>query len=354
MWVKNPIPVYLETSRDQKRVTDRFQGLSKAVHGGRGAAEGLHKGKEILDFSASLNPFPPQLNQNVSLDSIREYPDDQYASLKEIIARHHGRNPEEISVGNGSVEVIRTLCHTILKHGSIVEIPPHTFSEYALSARLAGAEVSGKTGAQIDLAFICNPDNPSGILTGRDRVLQRLSDVKTRGGILCVDEAFIDLSDPKQSVSDVQDPNLFILCSLTKSFSMAGVRFGYGIGDPGLIAAMEVMRPPWTVNAFAESMAVQAFKKFQELEQSRKYIESERNRICKEVTKLGLTPSKASANYVLLETGEDGSKLTEAMSILGILVRDCTSFGLPSCIRVAIRERKENDRLLEALTLCLL
>ncbi|WP_319578144.1 histidinol-phosphate transaminase [uncultured Methanospirillum sp.] len=334
-------------------MTVRFPGLNKAVHGGRGAAREEYRNREALDFSASLNPLPPQLTRGVSLDSIREYPDDQYISLKEVIARHHGRSPDEISVGNGSVEVIRTLCHTVLKHGSVAEIPPHTFSEYALSARLAGAEISEKTGAQIDLSFMCNPDNPSGILTRREQVIEYLTDVKTRGGILCVDEAFIDLADPAQSVSDIRDPDLFVLCSLTKSFSMAGVRFGYGIGDPGLIAAMEVMRPPWTVNVFAETMAMQAFEKFPDLERSRRYITDERSRICREAIRLGLTPSEASANYVLLETGEDVAGLTAAMFNHGILVRDCTSFGLPTCIRVAVREREENDRLLEALTFCL-
>jgi len=334
-------------------VTVRFPGLNKAVHGGRGATREEHRKREALDFSSSLNPLPPQLNQDVSLDSIREYPDDQYTSLKEVIAHHHGRSPEEICVGNGSVEVIRTLCHTVLKHGSVVEIPSHTFSEYALSARLAGAEVTEKTGAQIDLSFTCNPDNPSGILSSREIVIEHLTDVKTRGGILCVDEAFIDLADPIQSVSDIRDPDLFVLCSLTKSFSMAGVRFGYGIGDPGLIAAMEVMRPPWTINAFAEAMAMQAFEKFPDLELSRRYIADERNRICREAIRLGLTPSEASANYVLLETGKDVAGLTIAMMNQGILVRDCTSFGLPTRIRVAVRERKENDRLLEALTFCL-
>ncbi len=334
-------------------MTVRFPELNKAVHGGRGASGEGHGDGELLDFSTSLNPLPPQLSRDVSVNAIRDYPDDQYIHLKEIIARHHGRSPEEICLGNGSVEVIRTLCHTVLKQGSVAEIPPHTFSEYALSARLAGAEVSEKKGAQIDLSFMCNPDNPSGILSRREEVVEHLTDVKTRGGILCVDEAFIDLADPTQSVSDIVDPALFILCSLTKSFSMAGVRFGYGIGDPGLIAAMEVMRPPWTINAFAETMALQAFEMFSDLERSRRYIADERGRICREAVRLGLTPSEASANYVLLETGRDVAGLTQAMMNQGILVRDCTSFGLPTCIRVAVRERDANDRLLEALSFCL-
>ncbi|PWR74425.1 L-threonine-O-3-phosphate decarboxylase [Methanospirillum lacunae] len=327
--------------------------MNKAVHGGKGVEIKSHEKKQIFDYSTSLNPMPPKLTWDVSIDAIRDYPDDQYTHLKETIAHHHGRKPEEICVGNGSAEVIRTLCHTMLNAGSVVEVSPHTFSEYALSSKLAGAEVTEKRSARVDLSFVCNPDNPSGVLTPRDEILERLNDIKGRGGILCVDEAFIDLADPHESVSDIQDCGLFVLCSLTKSFSMAGVRFGYGIGDPDLIAAMEVMRPPWTINAFAEAMALQAFDLFKDLELSRAYIAEERARICKEAIRLGLNPSQASANYVLLDIGSDSKEFTTAMFNQGILVRDCRSFGFPTCIRVAIRDHETNNRLLEALSICL-
>lgn len=331
----------------------RFPCLNKAIHGGKGGAIKSQQKKQVFDYSTSLNPIPPKLTWNISVDAIRDYPDDQYSHLKETIAHHHGRKPQEICLGNGSAEVIRTLCHTMLNAGSLVEVSPHTFSEYALSAKLAGAKVKEKSSARVDLSFVCNPDNPSGILTSRDEILEQLNDVKERGGILCVDEAFIDLADPCESVSNVQDSGLFVLCSLTKSFSMAGVRFGYGIGDPDLIAAMEVMRPPWTINAFAEAMALQAFDHFTDLELSRTYITEERTRICKEAIKLGLSPSQASANYVLLNIGRDSKEFTTAMLNQGILVRDCTSFGLPTSIRVAIRDHETNNRLLEALSFCL-
>ncbi len=343
-------------------MTGRFQGLQKAEHGGLGAIEehGFHQ--KFLDYSASLNPVPPLLNWKVSSESIIRYPDDSYSTLKSVIARHHNRRPEEICVGNGSVEIMRTLCHTILSPGTHVYIPDHTFSEYALSASLAGAEVVSDPGAQVDLTFLCNPENPSGILTERKTVLEKLEKIcgdesslthKKQSGYFCVDEAFIDLADPTESVADITHPGLFVLRSLTKSFSMAGVRFGYGIGDPELIAAMEVMRPPWTVNVFAEAMALEAFAHYDELESSRKYIRAERERISSRCIELGLIPSQASANYILLDTGRDASTLTKHMKKQGILIRDCTSFGLLSSIRIAIGRKEENDLLLSALEKCL-
>ena len=197
----------------------------------------------------------------------------------------------------------------------------------------------------------------------RTLVLKKLEEItclksndkpENRSGYLCVDEAFIDLADPSESVSDISHPQLFVLRSLTKSFSMAGVRFGYGIGDPELIAAIEVMRPPWTVNAFAEAMAFEAFAQYDQLDVSRSYIRTERERISNRCFELGLIPSKASANYILLDTKGSATELAVKMAEQGILVRDCTSFGLSSSIRVAVRRSDENDLLLSALEQCLL
>ncbi|PKL60247.1 MAG: hypothetical protein CVV33_03655 [Methanomicrobiales archaeon HGW-Methanomicrobiales-4] len=337
-------------------MTPRFQNLHKAEHGGKGSALTNPAGEKsgaFLDFSANLNPCAPELDWKIPLENIRRYPDDDYPILKAVIARHHNRSPEEICVGNGSAEIIRTLCHTLIRPGATVQISPHTFSEYALSARLAGGEVIHSTGAQAELSFFCNPDNPSGILMPRKDILEKLELISGFDGIFCVDEAFIDLADPNQSVADLKHPSLFVLRSLTKSFSMAGARFGYGIGSPALIAAMEVMRPPWTVNAFAEAMAIQAIECSDELEKSRQYIRTERERIIRHCVELGLTPSPATANYILFDTGGSSTELTLKMQEQLILIRDCTSFGLPSCVRVAVRRSEENDILMEAFTKCL-
>jgi threonine-phosphate decarboxylase len=318
----------------------RFISETRAIHGGRGEYLG-DSYEKILDFSASLNPYPPKLDLSISFDSATRYPDDNYYCIKEIISRYHHCTPECITVGNGSVEVLRTLCHTVLRPESSVNIPLHTFSEYELSARLAGGKLIERRD-QADLVFLCNPNNPSGQLLTKDTVLKELEKIKD-AGLLCVDEAFIDLSDPDQSVSDIINPNLFILRSLTKSYAIAGIRFGYGIGDPDLIAAMEVMRPPWTVNALAESLVMQAFSHYNELSESRELIKKERRRVYNAVINHGWNCLEGSANYLLIDTGEDAQIITRKFLEKHILVRDCTSFHLPNHIRVAIRTGEEND-----------
>jgi len=327
----------------------RYKSELRAVHGGRGKyITGIDK--ELLDFSANINPYPPKLDLAITDDALTSYPDDDYLLLKEAIARHHGCRPENITVGNGSVEVIRTLCHTVLDKGQKYLVPDHTFAEYELSARLAGAERTTDY-KKASLSFICNPDNPSGILLQKQEILSRLSQYTqyNKDHILCVDEAFIDLADPFHSASGTIEPGLFVLRSLTKNFAIAGVRFGYGIGEPELISSMEVMRPPWTLNALAEKAAISAFSRYSELEYSRTMINKEKKRLKKSIDDIGWKYSDGSVNYLLIDTLRPSEQITGLFLKSGILVRDCRSFGLPTSIRVAVRTTEENDKFIEAL-----
>ncbi len=290
----------------------------------------------------------------------------------------------------------------------MLSIPPS--GSTGLSACLAGAcEVAEPARARV--RFICNPNNPTGALRSADdlrgilrqvgagagtpsrgapfprpegplppwmggaasRLLppgqSRLgpeghqppgtspppseSGLPARPGILFLDEAFIELSDPAQSLVAERDPALFILRSLTKAFAVPGLRFGYGFGNPDLIARMEVLRPPWSVNTFAEQFAVLAFRNYHLLEESRKRIRVEREWLARNLRDLGFPVLPSSANFLLVNLGRPASGLAACLLAKGILVRDCASFGLPESVRIAVRRREENEQLVEALAACL-
>jgi threonine-phosphate decarboxylase len=184
-------------------------------------------------------------------------------------------------------------------------------------------------------------------------LMQRLSEIKLHDGMLFCDEAFIALSDPKESLADVSDPNLFVLHSLTKSFSVPGIRFGFGFGDTDLIEKIEISRPPWSVNAFAEAFAMQALVHIDDLKKSRERIRQERDWLSSEITALGFNCHPSSVNFILVECNRNVAKLCDCLEKRLILVRDCTSFGLPTCIRVAVRTHDENLRLMEAISACM-
>ena len=324
----------------------------KVVHGGTGKLQREKTRKSVLDFSASVNPFPPRFRWDCREVSLEGYPDDEYTCLKERIGKIFHREPEEICVGNGSVEIIRVFCHAALGHRKTFFLPRPTFGEYELSAILSGATPVGDP-KEADVTFLCNPNNPTGTLLNRAAMNDHLVKTAAAGGILFCDEAFIALSDPAQSLAGTRDPHLFVLHSLTKSFSVPGIRFGFGFGDPSLIRKIETARSPWSVNAFAESYAMEALCHLDELEASRKAIAAERAWLISRLEELSLTCYPSAVNYLLVRCSRPATPLSEALLLGGILVRDCTSFGLPDCIRVAVRTRDENLLLLGALAACL-
>ena len=321
------------------------------IHGGTGKRERENTGKNLLDFSASLNPLPPEFAWSCAPADLASYPDNEYHRLKECIAHAFHRNTDEICVGNGSIELIRVFCSVVLPGKKTYYAGVPTFGEYDLSARLTGAAPA--TGVDtVDVTFACNPNNPTGDLYTRSDMLARARTAASHHGILFADEAFIELADPAQSVVQDAGESLFVLRSLTKSFAVPGIRFGYGFGDPDLVTRIETARPPWSVNAYAEAFALAAFTHMDELEKSREYIEKEREYLQKKIQDLDLRFHPSQANYILVDCARDAGLLCADLEKWGILVRDCSSFGLPKSIRVAVRTHGENAQLLEALAAC--
>lgn len=327
----------------------------RVIHGGTGKRQREKTRENVLDFSASVNPFPPSFNWHCDPSGLSAYPDDTYSELKERIGSVFCRDPEEICVGNGSIEIIRVFSAVTLGRAAagaghfFIESP--TFGEYELSARLAGAERTFRA-EMADVHFVCNPNNPTGTLLPRAELLHLLETVKEHRGLLFCDEAFISLADPVESLADIRDPNLFVLHSLTKSFAVPGLRIGFGFGDASLIEKIETARCPWCVNAYAEAFAMEALLHLGELADSRRLIEKERKRLVSAVSGLGLTVYPSAVNFLLIDCGRDVGALCSALADEKILVRNCTSFGLPTCIRIAVRTPDENTQLLEALGSC--
>ncbi|HJJ59838.1 MAG TPA: histidinol-phosphate transaminase [Methanocorpusculum sp.] len=320
----------------------------KVFHGGHKASD---EGKNpVLDVSASLNPFAPDIPCTFSIDDVRRYPDDSYAELKEAISKVFKRPAEEICVGNGSAELIRVYCQVIFGKSCRINMP--TFEEYALSAELAGKNVTSDP-EDWDVRFICNPDNPTGVMLERGELCSIVSEAEDAGQQIFVDEAFMDLAETNESVSDVSADNLFVLRSLTKSFAVPGLRFGFGFGCPKLIEKIETARTPWSVNSFAELFAKEAFERYGELRLSAKKISREREWFFEELERRGIPYFASKTNYICLSVGKSAADVTRDMLREGVCVRDCTSFGLPENIRISVETREKNKIVLEALDKCL-
>jgi threonine-phosphate decarboxylase len=307
----------------------------------------------LIDFSASLNPYPPETGWDPSSVSILEYPDDSYYDLKESIAENFGCRPEEICVGNGSIEVIRSFFHAVLDDGDRVAVDRHTFGEYQLSVALAGGSCVDEKSGDYSVRVICNPNNPTGSLIKKDEMKNIAGEEYDRGRLLFLDEAFMDLSDTNETLIGCNMPGVFISRSITKSFSVPGIRFGFGIGEPELIEKIEIVRTPWTVNSYAAAYCMEAMKHYNELEHSIELIENEKKWLYNRIKDLGLEFLHSHTNFILLKCPVPASEFTATLLDHDIFVRDCTSFGLPYHIRIAVRKRDDNLLLMEAIESCL-
>jgi len=208
---------------------------------------------------------------------------------------------------------------------------------------------------QAKALFLCNPNNPTGKLLSREQVLDLAQRCEKRRVFLLVDEAFIELSDPEQSVASIapQMNYLFVMRSLTKSFGVPGLRLGFGVTNATLAKIMNLARVPWSISSIAAAAGAHLLGCKEHLESSRELIREERAFLIPALQSLGLEPLPSSVNFILVNierSGLSSEQLASRTMTCGVLVRDCQSFGLgKSYIRVAVRGREENRQLVAAL-----
>ncbi|MEI8004094.1 MAG: histidinol-phosphate transaminase, partial [Methanothrix sp.] len=275
---------------------------------------------------------------------------------------------ECIVPGNGSSELIRLFAECCFEDGETALVPTPSFGEYTNQSLLAGAVVKkvniGENGlpllAEGDLAaakllFLCNPNNPTGRLLSAKLVTDLADRCEERETFLLVDEAFIELSEPKESVAALAPHRefLFVMRSLTKSFGVPGLRLGFGVTNETLAVILNRARIPWSIGSLAAAAATYLLGCEEHLEQSRMVIKEELAWLESSLQGLGLRPLPSSVNFILVNIescGLESDVLAQRTMAQGVLVRDCQSFGLgKSYIRVAVRSRSENERLIAAL-----
>lgn len=333
---------------------------------------------QILDFSANINPlgFPKNLKRIISqnIERVKTYPDPECSTLKRELAKSIGLLPENLLIGNGSVELIYLIVKALSPKNILILIP--TFSEYEKAAKLNKAKSifllsSEKENFKInlekfltlssgvDLVFLCNPNNPTGFLFSKDELMTILSLCKKKDWILVCDEAFIDFVKDEQDITLLKKvttvKKLVVLRSFTKFFALPGLRIGYLAGDKRLIDKISPHQPPWSVNILAQEVASEVIKDDDYIRRSKKFIFKERTFLSRELEKIeDLRIFPPSANFILCrlrETTLNSTALSKKLGRQGILIRDGSNFqGLDTrYFRVAVRKREENLKLLASL-----
>ena len=346
-----------------------------AVHGGN-TEEIARKYKinssEIIDFSANINPLG--LNENVkaaminAIDKVIKYPDITYFDLKNSIGEFEKLNTSNIMLGNGAAEVIFNIARALKPRKALLPAP--TFSEYEEAITSVNGEIEyyklkesnnfkldnefiNRIKDNIDIIFICNPNNPTGVLTTQEFIREVLKKAITTNTVVVVDESFLDFVKQNEMylsnklLSDYK--NLIIVKSLTKFFAIPGARIGYGLClNNEIINKISKVTVPWSVNIMASDGIIQGLKEKDYIEKSIEYVENEKEYLysaLKEVKSLKVF--EPSVNFIMFKLLIDFDLKNELIK-RKILIRNCDNYiGLSDRFyRVAVRTREENNKLI--------
>lgn len=345
--------------------------LTPRVHGGIPHAELRTLGlgaDDVLDLSASCNPYGPC---DLVLDAIRaapvdRYPDPTATTARETLAAALGVTAEHIALGNGAAELLWTLASVLIRSGAGVVIVEPAFCELRLAAEHAGGQIHDwrarpEDGFAVDLAraarlihqraaavvYLCAPGTPTGAAVPAAQVAA-LAEAH-RATTFVLDQSFLSLSERFADAAIAQPPNVACVRSLTKDLAIPGVRVGYVIAAPPLIARIERARAAWTTGAAAQAAAIAACGAGAFVAASRARLLADRAALAAGLAALGLAPAPSSTGYLVAHVGDARAVRRRLLVEHAILVRDCTSFGLPDHVRIAARPAAERERLFAAL-----
>ncbi len=332
----------------------------------------IYNNKVKFDFSANVSPLgtPKQIVDVIknSAEKILAYPDAYCSDLRKAIAKKHGISAENIICGNGAADLIFGFALALKPKNAVIVSP--TFCEYEHALKTVDCSIDYYMldekndfelnkdfveilSDEIDVVFICNPNNPTGKFYDTTIIKKIADKCKKLGIMLFIDECFFDLTghDAKNSaVNLLCNENIVALKAFTKSYGMAGVRLGYLLSEnTKLIYQMSVYMQTWNVSTLAQNAGLAAINECEDhIKNSVKTIKKERMFLQSEFDKLKIKYYNSDVNFMLFKSNKD---LYELLLSKEILIRKCDNFiGLDkSFYRIAIKNHEENMALIHAL-----
>lgn len=320
---------------------------------------------DIIKLASNENPLGPShaalaAMQKV-LANLNLYPDGNAFYLKQALAKKLDLPTANLILGNGSNEIIEFVGHAYMSPGVDVVVSQYCFAVYPLVTKLLGANLISVPAKnyghdlpamlaaitpQTRVLFVANPNNPTGTVIPRDeltRFVERVPD----NVLLVLDEAYIEFLDGAADfVATIRagtKPNLLLMRTFSKIFGLAGLRIGYGIAHPDLIAAFEKVRQPFNINSIAQAGALAALDDAEHMRRTRENNQRGLKFFADLFFILGLEFIPSAANFVLVRVG-NGQNVFEAMQKQGVIVRPMGGYQLGEWIRITVGTEKENTR----------
>lgn len=328
----------------------------------------IYKHKDMIDFSANINPLGTPKNviaaayEGIKLSS--SYPDSRCEQLIENLSRAEQVPKESILCGNGAADLIFSLVLAYKPRKALIPIP--TFNEYEQALNVIECDIRyylmedkdnfalkedflQSITKDLDIIFLCNPNNPTGHLIQKNLLEQILHICDTYNILLVIDECFIDfVKDSKfytMKRECTKTKNLFIVKAFTKLYAIPGLRLGYGISsNTELLLKMKDVTQPWSVSTPAQMAGIAALIEKDYVNETIHYIQKEREILLKELSRMNFKIYDSNANYIFFQGDPDLYKKCLNKSIL---IRDCSNYkGLEKgYYRIAIKDHISNEKL---------
>ena len=318
-----------------------------------------------------LGPSPKAIEAlKAAVSESHRYPDGGTHLLRGKLARKHGVDPDQIFIGLGSSEIIDLAARILLRAGKTGVTSHGSYPPFSLAIRASGAElvrvpqqdfafdlpaVAEVVAAQREtrVVYLANPNNPTGTSFGMHDLEELLHHLPAEV-LVVLDEAYIHYAERGDMPDSVkllrQNKNLLIMRTFSKVYGLAGLRIGYGIGDAGVVSAMNKLRTPFNVSGVTQAAALAALDDAEHVERSMRENAAERARVTAQLTHLGLRPVRSHTNFIFIDIGPEAQEISGDLLHAGVIVRPLGWMGFPEAIRVSVGTSEENDQLLAAIS----
>jgi len=335
-------------------------------------------GAALAELGSNENPLGPSQHAIVAIEAalpeVFRYPDPKGLALKTALARHHGIDVAQVTLGNGSHELLMLIAQCFADAATSVAFSEFGFAVFPIATAASGAcairvpalardHAAMPLGHDLDaiasairsdtrIVYLANPNNPTGTWFD-DAALQRFLARVPPTTLVVVDEAYAEFVTAPGLTSALQflphHPNLFITRTFSKAYALAGLRVGYALSAPEVAAVFERLRESFNVNSLALVAAEAALGDQLHVAKGRDWNLCEREWLGERLRACGLRVLPSQTNFVLVDFARDAAPIERALFERGVIARPMGGYGLPECLRISVGSRAENERLLAAL-----
>ena len=324
----------------------------------------------IIKLASNENPLGPGEKARQAISSFSElsrYPDGNGHDLKLTLSKLHGVSPDQITLGNGSNEILELITRAITGAQHEVIFSEHAFAVYPLVTQAVGAKavvvpaqdwghdivaMQAAINKNSRIMFIANPNNPTGTWLGK-QALRTLLESIPEHMVVVLDEAYFEYVEEDDYPNCVQwvneFPNLLVTRTFSKAFGLAGLRIGYGVSHKDIADLMNRVRQPFNVNSLALSAAEAALADDKHLQQSIKLNQTGMQQLTEAFHEMKIQYIPSVGNFICVDMKQSGLEIYKKLLHEGVIVRPVDNYGLPNHLRITIGLEEENEKFINAL-----